>query len=178
MKLVYLSIAVLAGLFTSGCENMIDRMAARQTDRESYDFNCEIQAPSDAPDLSTNDVSFVTDDSQGTSQLGSVKRREEKFVYYTHSTIIFRDNRRYLMVMVTEDLWLVYELHIPKLARPAPFTEWLNADYVATSDVSWGLMHNTFSLPRYTPDKPAIKMRYELVKDDFSLYEATKKIQK
>jgi hypothetical protein len=157
---------------------MIDRMAARQTDRESFDFRYEIQAPSDAPDLSTNKVLLVTNDSEGTDQLGSVKRRDEKFVYYANSTIIFRDNRRYLSVQVTEDLWLVYELHIPKLARPAPFTEWLNADYVATSDVSWGLMNNTFSLSRYTPDKPAIKMRYEVVKDDFSLYEATKKIQK
>ncbi len=187
MKPNYLLAAILVILISSGCENMVDSLAEKQMDRESFHFNFEIRIPANAADLSTNHIELVTDGSLSSSAFGAPKRKDDQYIYYASSFLIFRNSRRFLTISqpYQSDLGfkteLVYELHIPKVARPAAWTPWHPGNYVVADsiDTPLKLMRNELGADaKHSAADYLIEMRYELVKDDLSLHDAMERVRK
>ena len=167
-------LSVLISVMTAGCQSLVEDLALRETDRESYIVHWEIRTPTNWSSLNGIQIELVTNDSGSKGPIQNGVETRDLYCTYKGDFLIGRDVRRFILVEQSHKSVLVYPLDIPKVGRPADWTAWHLADFLDSSeDTSWNLMNNKNErLIKASAKDIPLELRYRVEKNPFSLYDA------
>lgn len=167
-------LGILVSLMTSGCHHLIEDLALRETDRESYIVQWELRTPTNWPSLKGLAVELVTNDSASKGPIGDAVVTHDGYRTYNGSFLIGRDVRRFILVEQSARTVLVYPLDIPKVGKPTDWTAWRPANVLNTSESpGWSLMNDRRErLSKESVKDIPLELRYRVKRDSYSLYDA------
>jgi hypothetical protein len=177
MKVTGLAALIAASLVSPGCRGLIDDLAAREVDRESYIVRWELRTPIGHPSLAGTQIDLVTNDSASGTRVQDAVLTDNGFRIYAGTFLIFRDVRRFILLKTAAKTALIYTLDIPKVAKPADWTLWRQADFLdASGQAGWSLMDgNSERLVKQSAQRVPVELRYRVDKDTHSIRDALRK---
>ena len=167
----------VAALALTGCRSLINDLAAREVDRESYIVGWELRTPATHPSLTGAQIELVTDGSASGSRVRDSVATESGYRIYAGTFLIFRDVRRFILLKTGQKRALIYALDIPEVAKPADWTPWRQADFLdASGQAGWSLMEGISErLVKESAQTVPVELRYRVDKDPHSIRDALRK---
>lgn len=178
--LLFTAIAAVLEM-TTGCrQSLIEDLAARESDRESYIVQWEIRTPIDAPLLTGKRIKLLTNDSSSGHVIKETTHTDGENKIYRGKFLIFRETRRFILIDDNNGGVLVYVLHIRTVAKVADWTSWQMPDFSDTSGgTAWSLMNGKIDrLKKEIPKGSPVELRYRVEKNQFSVADALRATRK